>query len=53
MFERIVPPGFEDMTTRDYRAMVTDDIKHNKQVEFPYGTLWMRVYAGVRVRPPP
>ena len=122
------PPGFEDMTTRDYRAMVTDDIKKverdvqaeyatekkhflgsktilrqspddrpktreprrklsprvktkdkwrriealqriktfedeyrvaflqfrdNKQVEFPCGTLWMRVFAGVRVRPPP
>jgi hypothetical protein len=25
----------------------------DREVEFPYGTHWMRLYAGVRVRPPP
>ena len=123
------PAGFEDMTTQEYRRMVTDDTKQvehrvqaeydskgkhflgpktilrqspydrpktkeprrrlsprvktkdkwrrieslqrittfeaeywvallefrsgNFQVEFPFGTYWMKVYAGVRVRPPP
>ena len=38
---------------KEYREALVEYLDGNRDVIFPYGTWWMRVFHGMRCHPPP